>query len=30
MGITLATGKSGCQIDFGKIKAVILVAHGVK
>ena len=28
-GISLATGKSGCQIDFGKIKAVILVAHGV-
>ena len=28
IGITLATGKSGCQIDFGKIKAVILVEHG--
>lgn len=28
IGITLATGKSGCQIDFGKIKAVILVPHG--
>lgn len=29
MGISLATGKSGCQIDFGKIKAIILVAHGL-
>ena len=28
MGINLATGKSACQIDFGKIKAVILVPHG--
>ena len=28
IGISLATGKSGCQIDFGKIKAVILVPHG--
>lgn len=28
-GNGLATGKSGCQIDFGKIKAIILVAHGV-
>ncbi len=24
----LATGKSGCQIDFGKIKALIIVPHG--
>jgi hypothetical protein len=29
-GNTLATGQSGCQIDFGKIKAVILVPHGQK
>lgn len=28
VGNSLATGKSGCQIDFGKIKAIILVAHG--
>lgn len=28
IGNSLATGKSGCQIDFGKIKAVILVLHG--
>ena len=28
IGNALATGKSGCQIDFGKIKAVILVPHG--
>ena len=28
IGINLATGKSACQIDFGKIKAVILVPHG--
>ena len=28
IGNSLATGKSGCQIDFGKIKAVILIAHG--
>lgn len=27
-GITLATGKSVCQVDFGKIKAIILVPHG--
>ena len=27
-GNSLATGKSGCQIDFGKIKAIILVAPG--
>lgn len=28
IGNSLATGKSGCQIDFGKIKAIILVPHG--
>lgn len=28
VGNSLATGKSACQIDFGKIKAIILVAHG--
>lgn len=27
-GENLATGKSGCQIDFGKIRAIILVEHG--
>ena len=25
---TLSTGKSGCQIDFGKIRSIILVPHG--
>ncbi len=29
-GTLLSTGKSGCQVDFGKVKAIILVAHGVK
>ena len=28
IGNTLATGQSACQIDFGKIKAIILVNHG--
>lgn len=28
VGNSLATGKSACQIDFGKIKAIILVVHG--
>ena len=28
MGITLATGQSVCPVDFGKIKAIILVQHG--
>ena len=27
---TLATGKSGCQIEFGKIRSIILVPHGTK
>lgn len=30
MGNTLATGQSGCQIDFGKIKALVIVPHGKK
>jgi len=27
-GITLETGHSECQVDFGRIKAIILVPHG--
>ena len=28
IGNAFATGQSACQIDFGKIKAIILVNHG--
>jgi len=30
LGNALATGASKCQIDFGKVKAIVLVEHGQK